>query len=143
MTVKLDELTVGALHNGSPNAPGTGEIVNFSGKWNSLDHYIGGSGIDTLSSTSSDDVVFFDDFSGGPLLDSIEIINTLAGDDFIDLTSPDYVLGNITVNAGDGNDIIWSNEGNDILNGDGGNDTILGWLGADTINGGTGAEMTI
>ena len=49
--------------------------------------------------------------------------------------------GNDVVSGGDGNDTITGDDGNDVLNGDGGDDSIFGDDGADTINGGDGSDL--
>lgn len=49
--------------------------------------------------------------------------------------------GNDVVLGGDGNDTITGNNGNDILNGDAGDDSVFGDDGADTISGGDGTDM--
>ncbi|MCX5819878.1 MAG: retention module-containing protein [Deltaproteobacteria bacterium] len=48
-----------------------------------------------------------------------------------------------TVNAGDGNDIVFGNGGDDTLNGEGGNDILVGGIGKDTLTGGTGADKFV
>ena len=49
--------------------------------------------------------------------------------------------GNDVVSGGDGNDTIDGNNGNDVLNGDNGDDSVFGDDGADTISGGAGNDM--
>ena len=44
------------------------------------------------------------------------------------------------INAGVGNDIIWSSAGTDTLNGGDGTDIIYGGKGIDTLTGGNGAD---
>jgi len=138
----LDVTATGAVHGGSIGIAGTGETLDLSGKWQSLDVYDGGTGNDTLWGTdSSNDVIFLDDDSGSSLLVSIETIRTLGGDDVIDLTSSSFGYGNINVHGGEGNDIIWSNAGDDSLFGGAGDDTILGWAGSDILDGGAGNDI--
>ena len=142
LTFSLDVTATGAVHGGSLGIAGTGETLDLSGKWQSLDVYDGGTGNDTLWGTdSSNDVIFLDDDSGSSLLVSIETIRTLGGDDVIDLTSSSFGYGNINVHGGEGNDIIWSNAGDDSLFGGAGDDTILGWAGSDILDGGAGNDI--
>ncbi|MDE6210209.1 MAG: hypothetical protein K2M73_11135 [Lachnospiraceae bacterium] len=52
-------------------------------------------------------------------------------------------LGDDTVNAGAGDDIIYGEEGNDTINGGSGNDILVGGVGNDVLNGGDGADTYI
>ncbi len=128
------------------------------------DAFDGGSGADTLNLTSGNDAIFLDDdytdnpSANGNRLNSIEIINGEDGNDIIDLSSLKYSYGNVELNGGNGNDVLWSNDGDDtlnggsgndniqsgrgddILNGDSGNDILKGYDGDDTINGGEGVD---
>ena len=72
----------------------------------------------------------------------IEYIVAGAGDDVIDLTSPDYSLEgqSLAVVGGDGNDALWGADSDDDLNGGDGDDTLFGGAGSDTLRGGTGAD---
>ena len=69
------------------------------------------------------------------------LINSLGGNDDITL-GPGVLNGLIlvTVNGGDGDDIIRGGDGPDVLNGDAGNDTITGGAGLDVLNGGDGND---
>ncbi len=122
------------------------------------DQYNGGNGDDTLIGTSGRDVFILDsqsvsiDFFGNqiapalqnlPLISNIENIITGAGDDVVNLLSSRFTYGDITIDAGDGNDFIWSSAGNDTLIGGNGNDLIDGDLGDDTIFGGNGNDILI
>ena len=70
-----------------------------------------------------------------------------AGNNFIDANT---FTGSVTLNGGDGNDILWGGTGNDTLNGGNGNDflgggpgddVLLGFAGRDILIGGTGADQ--
>jgi len=134
-----DQTTTTTTDRGSPGQAGSGITINILSKWYSLDYYDGGTGTDTLvGSDTLNDLILLESGTATRLFDGIEIINTLGGDDMVNLRSTLYSPGNIIVNGGVGNDTIWSSDGNDILNGNEGDDTINGWFGNDVINGGSG-----
>ena len=68
------------------------------------------------------------------------VINGLGGSDNINASklAADPLL--LTLNGGDGNDIINGSAGNNTLNGDNNNDILLGNGGADLLNGGAGND---
>ncbi|MDD2840749.1 MAG: tandem-95 repeat protein, partial [Rickettsiales bacterium] len=111
------------------------------------DAFDGGSGTDTLNLTDGNDAIFLDDAytdnpsASGNRLNSIEIINGNDGNDIIDLSSLRYSYGNVELNGGDGNDVLWSNDGDDTLNGGTGNDNIQGGRGDDILNGDAGNDI--
>ena len=60
-----------------------------------------------------------------------------AGNDIIDMSSPDLALQNfigLMIDGGVGNDVIWSSVSNDIIKGGDGNDKIFGGKGNDVIS---------
>src|SRR3989338_5118376 len=126
--------------------PYSGDRVSIAYRNKSFDAFDGGDGNDVLYLTNASDAIFLDDSlslnSGkdGQRIANIETINAGDGDDVIDLSSNKYTYGNVTLNGGNGNDVLWSNDGNDILNGDAGNDTIKGYDGDDIIKGGIGND---
>src|SRR5258705_3896418 len=67
------------------------------------------------------------------------LVNTLAGKDRININ------GNtdVSVDAGDGNDIIHSGGGDDVLIGGNGNDRIFGGAGDDSISGDAGRDVLV
>jgi cyclophilin family peptidyl-prolyl cis-trans isomerase len=69
-------------------------------------------------------------------VETIEL-NLLAGDDIVDATASPIGL---TINGGDGADIIDGSDFVDRINGDAGDDTIVGFDGADVISGGVGLD---
>ena len=104
----------------------------------------------TLILTSVNDLLALEDNINGSItkdntslarFEGIKTINAGDGNDVIDLSSDKFKLtGGITINGGNGDDILWGNDGADILNGDAGNDKINGGAGNDIINGGLGKD---
>jgi Ca2+-binding RTX toxin-like protein len=68
------------------------------------------------------------------------LVNSLGGNDDVTLGVGLNGLILITINGGDGDDIIRGGDGPDVLNGDAGNDTITGGAGLDVLNGGDGND---
>jgi len=136
--------TLAQAVRGSACAP-LGDRVNISGMNRSLDIFNGGAGFDILKGTSGNDVLRLQDGSAGDgvkgaRIIGIEQIDMGAGNDVVDLTSLTLLYGDVTVDGGDGNDVIWSNAGNDILRGGAGHDRIDGGAGNDLVQGGTGND---
>ena len=133
-------------NNGSPGHSGTGETVSIAGKAQSQDILDGGAGYDTLIGTSGSDAILLDDTSSpaqrtGPRIVGIEKIEAGAGNDVVDLTSRRYAYGDVTIDGGSGNDVMWSSSGNDVLLGGSGNDRMDGGAGNDYLYGGTGRDV--
>ena len=74
---------------------------------------------------------------------SLETINAGDGDDVIDLTSPTFDMGGIsmTINGEAGDDTIWAAEGDDELYGGDDDDILFGGEGNDILTGGSGADI--
>ncbi|MDA9953560.1 hypothetical protein N9D61_04400 [Planktomarina sp.] len=138
---------------------GTGELVRLKGKKKISDVMDGGADIDTIVLTDSADAFFLHDNFGGfhssltlvedydsrlgtARIANIENINSGAGDDIVDLTSPDYSLAgqDITVDGGSGNDTLWGSDANETLLGGDGNDELFGGAGTNVLTGGLGAD---
>ncbi len=119
----------------------------------------GGTGNDTIVSTSlpmsatfdgeaGDDTIFgsaFDDsITGG---DGVDLIMAGAGDDTVSGgAGADTVFGGDgadILNGGAGDDSLVGNAGDDTLNGDAGVDILLGAEGSDTANGGDGNDIVV
>jgi Ca2+-binding RTX toxin-like protein len=68
------------------------------------------------------------------------VVNGLGGNDFVDAKGlhADAIL--LTVDGGDGNDLLIGGFGNDTLLGSAGNDTLIGGPGQDTLDGGSGVN---
>ncbi|MBI4190070.1 MAG: putative Ig domain-containing protein, partial [Betaproteobacteria bacterium] len=135
-----------ARNDGSPGNPGTRKIAVIAGKNRSHDVFEGGAGVDVLRGTAGNDALFLDDryspFPAGrvPRLSGIERIEGGAGNDVIDLTSRDYAYGDVTLDGGDGNDVLWASSGDDVLLGGLGNDDLYGGAGRDFLAGGAGND---
>lgn len=69
-------------------------------------------------------------------------ISGSAGDDVINLTSPEYSLSahTILIGAGNGDDIIWGSDADERIDGQNGNDIIFGGAGNNRLEGGPGAD---
>jgi hypothetical protein len=135
---------------GSPGHGGGGGAFALVGRHQSRDLFDGGDGIDTLLGTAGSDAVILEDLISPPVgvptmprLTSIERIATGAGDDVVDLTSQRFAYGDVVVDGGTGNDVLWSSSGNDYLKGGLGNDIADGGWGNDVIDGGAGDDTLI
>ncbi|MCB1761109.1 MAG: hypothetical protein KDI68_15165 [Gammaproteobacteria bacterium] len=135
-----------AYHAGSPGHPGLRQWQWVSGYQESRDVFRGGEGVDTLRSGNGDDAIFLDNgLSPFPetaeaRLSGIEVIETGAGRDVVDLTSERFALDSVTIDGGSGDDLLWSSSGDDWLAGGEGDDQLAGGWGADTLVGGSGAD---
>jgi Ca2+-binding RTX toxin-like protein len=70
-------------------------------------------------------------------------VNGLAGADVVDASelSADSTL--LTLDGGDGDDVLIGGQGNDVLLGGAGDDVLIGGPGADTIDGGPGDNVVL
>ncbi|MEC8664785.1 MAG: DUF4114 domain-containing protein [Pseudomonadota bacterium] len=139
--------------------PYTGETFTIDDDKNvNQNSYEGLAGIDTLFMTNKGDAIFVEDrFTGQQRVHSVEVFIAGDGGDVVHLASTNYELGDIIVDGGDAEDLIWSNVGDDELFGRGGDDIMDGgpgndilWGGGgngqsgsgnDTLSGGDGADM--
>jgi Ca2+-binding RTX toxin-like protein len=71
------------------------------------------------------------------------VINALAGDDVIEASGVTAGAIGLTLNGGDGNDVLIGGAGNDILLGGAGDDVLLGGDGDDILDGGEGDDIII
>lgn len=131
---------------GSPGESGSKDKVDLNGKGRSYDVFDGGDGYDKLVGTSGSDAILLDDSSSpaaarGPRVRGIERIEAGAGNDVVDLTSKRYAYGDVTIDGGAGNDVLWSSSGNDVLLGGSGDDKMDGGAGNDYLDGATGNDV--
>ena len=120
----------------------TGETIFINDFYNvNTATYDGMGGTDTLLMTNVGDAIFALDASNQQTLVSVESIVAGDGSDIIDLASTQVTLGNVNINGGAGDDIIWGNAGNDTIQGLDGNDRIDGGPGNDVISGGNGNDI--
>jgi len=134
-----------ALNVGDPGAAGTNERVTILDNVRSYDVFDGGAGTDTILLSSANDALFLDDPysdtpSEGARIRNVEIINAGDGNDVVDLTSTRFGYGDVTIDGGAGNDVLWGNAGNDSILGGTGNDNLFGGSGRDTLSGGDGND---
>jgi len=135
-----------AVNVGSPGNAGSGENVSLSGKSRSHDIFNSGAGYDALVGTNGNDALFLDDSYSppdgyvGPRIQQIELISMEGGNDVVDLTSRRYAYGDVTIDGGAGNDVLWASSGNDQLLGGDGNDQLDGGAGNDILGGGSGND---
>jgi Ca2+-binding RTX toxin-like protein len=70
-------------------------------------------------------------------------VNALAGGDVVDATGLAATSALLTVDGGDGDDVLLGGAGNDTLLGGAGDDVIIGGPGNDTIDGGLGDNVVL
>jgi Ca2+-binding RTX toxin-like protein len=70
-------------------------------------------------------------------------VNALAGDDVVEASSVSAGAIQLTLDGGDGNDILIGGEGNDVLLGGPGDDVLIGGPGNDTLDGGDGDDIIL
>src|SRR5829696_5366954 len=70
-------------------------------------------------------------------------VNALGGDDVVDASGVAAGSALLTVDGGEGDDVLVGGAGNDTLLGAGGNDVLIGGPGNDTLDGGAGANIVL
>ncbi|MDH5722393.1 MAG: tandem-95 repeat protein [Alphaproteobacteria bacterium] len=98
---------------------------------------------DRLFGTLYNDFFNIEDSNGNQLIKDIDEIASGDGDDIINLASTTYILGNMTIYAGNGHDLVYANAGDDIIYGNDGWDLLHGGPGNDTIYGGFGGDLLV
>jgi Ca2+-binding RTX toxin-like protein len=71
---------------------------------------------------------------------SVEEIYAGGGDDLLDFSSIAFRQNGLTLQGGDGDDIIWGGDLEDVIEGGSGNDVINGGVGNDVLTGGSGVD---
>jgi len=133
------DLIIGTLTPISANFinPYTGEVLSVNGTYFLNDTLVtGGSGTNDIAlGVTFDQFWRLEDELGNLLIENIEVFLPAPGDDILLLSSNTHILGDLTIQAAEGNDVVWSNAGNDLIEGGLGNDILHGGPGHDTING--------
>ena len=70
-------------------------------------------------------------------------VNALAGDDVVEASGLAADSALLTLDGGDGDDVLIGGDGNDVLLGGPGDDVLIGGPGNDTIDGGDGDNIVI
>ena len=70
-------------------------------------------------------------------------VNALGGDDVVDASGVAAGAIQLTLDGGDGDDILIGGDGNDVLLGGAGDDVLIGGPGNDTLDGGAGDNVVI
>ena len=136
-----------AWNVGAPDAVINGDKVTVAPRYRNHDNFDSGEGTDTLIMGDDDEALFLDDrYSDNPdgyntarIID-IEIIRAGDGDDIVDLTSKQFMYGDVSIYGDGGNDVLWGNAGDDYIEGGTGNDHLDGASGNDTLFGGAGND---
>lgn len=136
----------------------TGKTVSLNGAYGQSTAIInGGQGTDTVTFGAEDDAIAMHDFfssvnetaklnnligdvSRDPRFVNVEIINGGAGNDLMDFSSIAFRQNGLTLQGGDGDDIIWGGDLEDVIEGGSGNDVINGGAGNDVLTGGSGVD---
>jgi Ca2+-binding RTX toxin-like protein len=80
------------------------------------------------------------DITGAEAANDRLAVNLLAGDDVFDGSGLAANAIQLTVDGGDGDDVLIGGNGNDVLLGGAGDDVLIGGLGTDILDGGAGAD---
>lgn len=134
----------GTYNDGEAIVTGTGNDQLWAGTGNDMviasagnDSLGGGTGDDTLMAGAGNDVIYGGKGDGADT-GTNDVIDAGAGNDQIFSSG-----GNDSVNGGDGNDNIFSGGGNDTVDGGAGADTLWGGGGNDSFIGGSGADLFV
>ena len=72
------------------------------------------------------------------------VVNAGGGNDTVDATALGATnYGAITINGGDGDDLLSGGANKDVVHGDGGEDRVLGFKGSDLLDGGEGNDVLV
>jgi Ca2+-binding RTX toxin-like protein len=81
--------------------------------------------------------------TGGESANDRIVISGLAGDDVIEASGVSAGSVQLTLDGGDGNDVLVGGDGNDVLMGGAGDDVLIGGPGDDVLDGGDGDDVLI
>jgi Ca2+-binding RTX toxin-like protein len=128
--------------------PGEGTDLMEGGDGIDTAEVNGGNGAENFTLSANGARVRFDRISPAPFSLDIGttenfVLNMNGGDDVFTAGNGLASLISLTVDGGDGNDIITGGDGNDRLLGGTGNDVIIGGRGNDTLLGGSGDDTFI
>jgi len=122
--------------------PYSGESFALLGNYNvNASSYRGIGANDILGGTAGNDVLLVQDPVGTQRICGVEEIQTFQAFDFLFLADKYVVLGDMLLDGGSINDVIWANAGDDILRGNGGVDRLDGGPGNDIIEGGPAGDL--
>lgn len=118
------------------------------GHWLGTATLNGGSGTDTLFVTHDVDMTLTNTSLvatgfGTLTLSAIEKANLTGGDSNNMLRANAFSAGSVTLNGGNGDDVLIGGTKNDVLNGGAGRDILIGSAGADTLNGASEDDILI
>lgn len=145
-----------AFNAGDNGHNGTGETISISGK-TKCSTAVESHGNTTINLTAGSDAFFLEDafsglnpgvatqtttygVTGARVLGDNITINAGDGNDVVDLTGV-LTIGDVLIIGGNGDDVLWSSLGNDAIKGGGGNDTLFGGQGINHLNGGAGCDI--
>lgn len=142
LNLQLTGFTKATLTGGSSNNSIT------IGYWLGTASLNGGSGTDTLFVTHDADMTLTNTSLvatgfGTLTLGAIEKANLTGGDSNNMLRANGFSAGSVTLNGGNGDDVLIGGTKNDILNGGAGRDILIGSAGTDTLNGASEDDILI
>lgn len=71
------------------------------------------------------------------------VVNAGGGNDTVDATGLGTSYGTLTINGGEGDDLLTGGAKNDVLHGDAGEDRLVGFKGVDLLSGGDGSDVAV
>jgi Ca2+-binding RTX toxin-like protein len=98
-----------------------------------------GSDLDTPTIDGLAERIYIQGFEAG---DQIRLLG-LGGDDIIDATGMLAGGPQLSLDGGEGADVLIGGDGDDLLFGSGGDDVLIGGLGQDVLDGGTGDNILL
>lgn len=131
--------------NGSDSLSGGGGNDTVSGELGS-DTLDGGTGTDRLQETGDVNFKLTNTTLSGLGSDTLKMIETVrltggAGNNRLDASG--FTLGSVTLDGGEGHDVLFGGSKNDSLIGGGGRDLLIGGTGIDVLNGNAGDDILI